>query len=332
MYSLPIEDDVGGLDHGVGGLDRADETFRFDESERFLTHEFRFGSVPAEAADTDAREARSGEGGNSNRLRGMRQLRYNPRSPSFTIVSTSSATRSSHDSYASTRPRCRARPRAALVHCAIAAACRRKEAPAPPVATPSRHAEPRPGAARQPDRHHLQVRRRERRAVHRGLPRHGRTSSTPTSELILDVRSQPAGADDAVEARADDRVHANGVRPDLPVRRRGGDSGRAVLDGQPEAAAARGRGRRPARLQGREAAAAAADRERVHGVQGRLAPGGSRRAQRARVEWQWTKKDATLSFKNPKKDCRLLSRRRQPRQRVHTSRSRSRSALGDQAG
>ena len=45
-------------------------------------------------------------------------------------------------------------------------------------------------------------------------------------------------------------------------------------------AAAGGRGRRAARLQGREAAAAAADRERLHGLQGRLAPGRNRRAQR----------------------------------------------------
>ena len=38
MYSLPIEHDVGGLDHRVGRLDRSDETFGFDQSERFLTH------------------------------------------------------------------------------------------------------------------------------------------------------------------------------------------------------------------------------------------------------------------------------------------------------
>ena len=27
---LADQDDVGGLDHGIGGLDRADETMRFD--------------------------------------------------------------------------------------------------------------------------------------------------------------------------------------------------------------------------------------------------------------------------------------------------------------
>ena len=36
MYSLPTSDDVGGLDHRVGGFDRADESHGFDEPERFL--------------------------------------------------------------------------------------------------------------------------------------------------------------------------------------------------------------------------------------------------------------------------------------------------------
>ena len=72
----------------------------------------------------------------------------------------------------------------------------------------------------------------------------------------------------------------DGLRPGLPVRRRGDDPGRPVLDDDAEAAAAGGRGRRAARLQGGEAPAAAADRERLHGLQGRLAPGRDRRAQR----------------------------------------------------
>ena len=101
-------------------------------------------------------------------------------------------------------------------------------------------------------------------------------------ELMWTDRSQSADADHAVEARADDRVHAHGVRPDLSVRRRSGDPGRAALDDDAEAADARGRGRRAARLQGRAAPAAAADRERVHGLQGRLASGRSGRAQRHR--------------------------------------------------
>ena len=50
--------------------------------------------------------------------------------------------------------------------------------------------------------------------------------------------------------------------------------------------------------------AAAADRKPVHHLEGRLASGGSRAGQRT-VEWQWTKKEATLAFKNPKKDAVL---------------------------
>ena len=135
-----------------------------------------------------------------------------------------------------------------------------------------RHAEPRQGAARQPDRHHLQVRRRQRREVRPGLPRDG-PRRRHRRRADVDRRSRSAGADHAVEAGADGRVHAHGVRPDLSVRRRGDDSGRAVFDREPEAVAAQRRGRRAARVQGRAAAAAAADRERVHGVQGRLASG-----------------------------------------------------------
>ena len=71
----------------------------------------------------------------------------------------------------------------------------------------------------------------------------------------------------------------------------------------------------PARLQGRADPAAAADRERVHGLQGRLAPGRSRRAQRVgRVAVDEERGDAGVQ--EPEEGLAVLSRRRQPRQRV----------------
>ena len=47
-------------------------------------------------------------------------------------------------------------------------------------------------------------------------------------------------------------------------------------------------------------------------------------------EWQWTKKTATLSFKNPKKDVDALSRSTTPGRTCSRRRSRSRLKIGDQ--
>ena len=71
-----------------------------------------------------------------------------------------------------------------------------------------------------------------------------------------------------------------GVRPHLPVRRRSHASSRVVFPEDADPADARGRGRGAARLPGRQAAAPAAEREPLHRLQGRVASGGSRRAQR----------------------------------------------------
>ena len=141
-------------------------------------------------------------------------------------------------------------------------------------------------------------------------------------ELIFAVRSQSADTDHAVEARADDRVHAHRLHPGLSVRRRSGDPCRAALDGQSEAADAGGRGRGPERLQGRAAPAPAPDRERVHGLQGRLAPGRSGGAQRhRRMAVDEERRDAVVQ--EPEEGLAVLFRRRQPRQRVQRARSTS---------
>ena len=59
-------------------------------------------------------------------------------------------------------------------------------------------------------------------------------------ELMWTDDHDPPTPDDAVEAGADDRVHAHRLHPDLSVRRRGDDSARPLLDREPEAAAAGG--------------------------------------------------------------------------------------------
>ena len=139
---------------------------------------------------------------------------------------------------------------------------------------------------------------------HGPLPRRGRGAD-------VDRRSPAAGADHAVEAGPDDRIQAHGVRADLPLRRATRpcsiglyspkDAKRLPLAGETN-------GQRAYKVGVHSAAAA--DRERVPHVQGRVASGGDRRDNSA-VEWQWTKKSATIAFRNPKKHEHVLPPRRQ---------------------
>src|SRR4051812_25115402 len=85
-----------------------------------------------------APEARRWEGGNSNRLREMRQLRYHPRTPLLRLPRPLS--RLPLIMIPGSRRSSIVLGSAALVLVASASAltaCRRKEAPAPPMATPS---------------------------------------------------------------------------------------------------------------------------------------------------------------------------------------------------
>ena len=211
---------------------------------------------------------------------------------------------------------CRARPCAARRCRPSAAACSRKERRRAAGRDAERHAQPRSRAARQSRRHHLQVRRRRRRDVRRGLSRDG-PRRRRRRRADVDRRSQSADADDAVEAGADGRVHADGVRADVSVRRRGDDPDRAVLDDEPEARCrwrATTSGSAPTRS--RQLQLQPQTENVFVGVQGRLAPGGGRRAQRRRVEWQWTKKEATLVVQEPEEGRVLLPRRRQSGERL----------------
>ena len=123
------------------------------------------------------------------------------------------------------------------------------------------------------------LRRRAERRVRRRLPRHGPRRRRRRGADV-DRRSQSADANERVEARPDGRVHAHRVHPGLPVRRGAPRPGRPVL-GRPTAKrlplAGEDAGQRAYKVG--EIRAAAADREPVHHLQGRLASGRSGRAQ-----------------------------------------------------
>ena len=115
----------------------------------------------------------------------------------------------------------------------------------------------------------------------------------------MDRRSRSRHADDSVEAGAERSSTRGRLRAVYPY------IGLATVqmglyspkDGK--RSAADGRRQRTARLQGRHAEPVAADREHLRHVQGRMASAGSR-PDNATVQWQWTKKIATIAFRNPK--------------------------------
>src|SRR4029079_2343584 len=108
-------------------------------------------------------------------------------------------------------------------------------------------AEPRPRAGGEPARIDLQVRRAQRRAFSRGLPR-VRARRRHRRRADVDRRSQPAGADVAVEARTDRRILAHDLRAGVSLRRRRHGANGAALDEGSEAGDAQRRRCRSARL------------------------------------------------------------------------------------
>ena len=160
--------------------------------------------------------------------------------------------------------------------------------------------------------------------VHGALPRLRRRAD-------VDRRPRPADADEAVEARADDRVHADHVRADVSVHRARPRSSIGLYRPGPD-----GGCRSPART-----AASAPTRsgtlellpqtENVFLIykdgwhQAEVA------ADNATVEWQWTKKVATICVPEPEAGRHVLPARRQSRAGVQRSRRRSTLLLGDQS-
>ena len=134
----------------------------------------------------------------------------------------------------------------------------------------------------QPHPDHLQVPgRRQRPGLRPGLPG-VRPFPRRRRRAVVDRRPRSVSADEPVEARAGDRVHAHSVHPGGPVHRRGAGADGSVLDARPAPPDAGGRGRRAAVVQGRDAVAPAAFGERVPALQGRLASGRGRARQHDR--------------------------------------------------
>ncbi len=219
MYSLRDQLDVGGLHHRVGGLDGADQPAGFDEPKCFASHVFRMlrgGLYHIAPRPTTA--VSSGVF-----IRRHAQIAMNPRSLALSVCL------------------------AALV---AAPACRKKQVDLPPVATPtitfSSTRIPLGSPVEVTYKFQVAPGRDLRRQLHgaRPLPRLGR-------RVDVDRRSSAAGADEHVEAGADDRIQAHDVRADLPLRRAGERAHRPLLAEDVEAAAAGGRVERPARIQGR---------------------------------------------------------------------------------
>ena len=153
MYSLPMSDDVGGLDHRVGRFDRADESYGFDETRAPLQP---LCNVRGTLTDC----GRCGNCGYTfaapERLRAVH--------PGSKCMSLRSSVRSRGDCSS-----LRSLPAADEGSAGTAG----RDAVG--------HAQPRQGAARQPDRHHLQVRRRARRDSSTRTTASWSTSSTPTT-------------------------------------------------------------------------------------------------------------------------------------------------------
>src|SRR6266581_4771300 len=109
-----------------------------------------------------------------------------------------------------------------------------------------------------------------------------------------------------MEAESDDRLYAHHLRPGVSVCGRSVDSHGAVFDEHAKAAAAERPAYRTALLQRRAPATAAAERKRLHDLQGRLASGGSAGAELAgRMAMDEEDRDARVQ--EPEKRRAVLS-------------------------
>ena len=172
----------------------------------------------------------------------------------------------------------------------------------PPVATPTRHLYARPGADRQSRQAHLQVRGRAERDASTRTTWCSSTCSIHQGEQLWTDDHLPATPTSTVEAGPDGRVHPDRVRAELPVHRRGATCGIGLyIAGRRQAAGAHGAGSRRGGSTWWQVPAAAAVREHLPDLQGRLAPRRSRRRQPATPSGSG-QEAATFSFRNPKKD------------------------------
>ena len=167
---------------------------------------------------------------------------------------------------------------------------------------PHRSRSTREGIAGKPDRYHVHVRRRARRAA--VSPRTYRVFVgvvDADEQLMWTDDHDPPTPDEQWKPQSDDHVHAYRVRPGLSVRRRRGDSHGPLLDEYTEAPAAERRQHRTALRTDVARLQLLPQTENVFTVyQGGMAPGRSA-GQNSLVEWQWTKKDGNARVQEPRK-------------------------------
>ena len=186
----------------------------------------------------------------------------------------------------------------------------------------------RPGADRQPGEAHLQVpgRRRTRRST-------GTTGCSSTSSIPTGSSCGPTTTCRRCRRRSGSRARRSSTRgrsssrtiPYIgeasvrlgPLHRSRPASGWSLT--APEAS------RRE--YIGRQVRAAAAVREHLPDLQGRLAPGGGRRRE-PDVEWQWTQEDGDALVPEPEEGRDVLSRVRRPDRPVHAAAAGRRSRSG----
>jgi len=138
----------------------------------------------------------------------------------------------------------------------------------------------------------------------------GRTtgcSSTSWTRTRADVdrRPQSSGSDVPVEARAGCRVHAHVVHSRVPVRGSVARDRRIVRARHQRTPATCGGSPGPARVPGRHASAAA----QFDGVLVVFKDGwhpAEAAPDNPAAEWQWTRKESTLSFRNPRQNATLF--------------------------
>ena len=274
---LADQHDVGGLDHGVGRFDRADETLWFRPFRAL-----RASSVLVERLHASI-------------LQYLGQLQYHSRARTFVISVVDN-------------PPCadafvfRCTPRRPSRHWPSRFPAAAKTANEPPVATPSltlNHDKvPIGSPVKLTYKFDVAAERDVRRRL-LGL----RARARSERRAAVDRRPPAVAADLDVEAGSDHRVHADGVRAELPVHRRGGRPAGPLQPGHRQAPDAERAGGVPQGIPRREVPAAAAVREHLPDLQGRLASGGSGAGQRRRPSGSGPRRPPAISFRNPKKDA-----------------------------
>ena len=150
----------------------------------------------------------------------------------------------------------------------------------------------------------------------------------PNEELMWTDDHDPPMPTSEWKPGQTDRVHADGLRARVSVRRRGDDPDRAVLAAERASRAAGGRRRGAAGLQSRRALQLAPQSEAVFSVFKDGWHPAEQAEHNAMVEWHWTKKVRHARGQESEEGQRASTSSSTTPAASSTSRSRSRSASG----